>query len=212
MFDSGLQARKKTNGIDRIIPLEKYGWKSFNRLFVSPPMRCLESPMASGFLKQLITQETGYTRLPSCGSSSGNERYPSHTGTGSAGNRSNSSKHSQEVALAMPLKVFQCSEVINQFPVLGLVENMSWFTPAELPQKQVLYIWQGRLQNWHQNERPLLGRSSVQGIREAGDNGRPVALEIQSRRCIHVSAGTSLKKLKSEQEPQTNWKIKGTIS
>lgn len=63
-------------------------------------------------------------------------------------------------------------------PIFGLVENMSWFTPAELPENKY-YIF-GRDGGKAMAERlglELLGQIPlVQGIRESGDAGEPVAL------------------------------------
>ncbi len=85
----------------------------------------------------------------------------------------------QEVALADAVKGISMfrSDKIN-VPVLGLVENMSWFTPAELPQnKYYIFGREGCRELAARMNVPLLGQIHlVQGIREAGDNGRPVAL------------------------------------
>jgi len=63
-------------------------------------------------------------------------------------------------------------------PIFGLVENMSWFTPAELPENKY-YIF-GRDGGKAMAERlglELLGQIPlVQGIRENGDKGEPTAL------------------------------------
>lgn len=70
------------------------------------------------------------------------------------------------------------NEKIN-VPVLGIIENMSWFTPAELPQNRY-YIF-GREGGKHLAEAlgvPLLGQIPlVQSVREAGDNGEPIAMQ-----------------------------------
>ena len=64
-------------------------------------------------------------------------------------------------------------------PILGLVENMAWFTPAELPDNRY-YIF-GRDGGRHLADElgvPLLGQIPlVQGICESGDQGSPVALD-----------------------------------
>ncbi len=64
-------------------------------------------------------------------------------------------------------------------PVLGLIENMAWFTPAELPDHRY-YIF-GRDGGKHLAEElgvPLLGQIPlVQSIREAGDEGEPIAMQ-----------------------------------
>lgn len=68
-------------------------------------------------------------------------------------------------------------EKIN-VPVLGLVENMAWFTPAELPEnKYYLFGKEGAKRLAEELNIPLLGQIPiVQSICEGGDNGTPVAL------------------------------------
>lgn len=70
------------------------------------------------------------------------------------------------------------NEKIN-VPVLGIIENMAWFTPAELPENKY-YIF-GRDGGKHLAEDlgvPLLGQIPlVQSIREAGDDGTPIAMQ-----------------------------------
>jgi len=66
-----------------------------------------------------------------------------------------------------------------QIPVLGIVENMAYFTPAELPDmKYYLFGKEGAQQLAHQLQVPFLGEIPlVQSIREAGDVGHPAALQ-----------------------------------
>lgn len=64
-------------------------------------------------------------------------------------------------------------------PVLGIVENMAWFTPAELPENRY-YIFgrDGGKTLAEEMNVPLLGQIPlVQSIRESGDNGQPIALQ-----------------------------------
>ncbi len=64
-------------------------------------------------------------------------------------------------------------------PVLGLIENMSWFTPAELPENRY-YIFgkDGGKYLAEELDIPLLGQIPlVQSIRESGDVGRPAVLQ-----------------------------------
>ena len=86
----------------------------------------------------------------------------------------------QSVALADALKGISMfrSDKIN-VPVLGLVENMSWFTPAELPEnKYYIFGREGCKALADKMGVPLLGQIPVvQSICEGGDTGRPVALE-----------------------------------
>ena len=70
------------------------------------------------------------------------------------------------------------NEKIN-VPVLGLIENMAWFTPAELPNNRY-YIFgkDGGKQLAEELNIPLLGQIPlVQSIREGGDEGTPIALQ-----------------------------------
>jgi ATP-binding protein involved in chromosome partitioning len=68
-------------------------------------------------------------------------------------------------------------EKIN-VPILGLVENMAWFTPAELPEnKYFIFGKGGGKQMAEEMNIPLLGQIPiVQSIREGSDLGEPVAL------------------------------------
>jgi ATP-binding protein involved in chromosome partitioning len=86
----------------------------------------------------------------------------------------------QEVALADARKAFSMfhQKDIN-VPILGLVENMSWFTPEELPQNRY-YIFgkEGGKKLAEETGHVLLGQIPiVQSIREGGDSGNPVALD-----------------------------------
>lgn len=64
-------------------------------------------------------------------------------------------------------------------PVLGIIENMAWFTPAELPNNRY-YIFghDGGKRLAEELGVPLLGQIPlVQSIREAGDDGEPIAMQ-----------------------------------
>ncbi|MEE4286634.1 MAG: P-loop NTPase, partial [Mariniphaga sp.] len=67
-------------------------------------------------------------------------------------------------------------------PVLGLVENMAWFTPAELPKNRYYIFGQdGGKRLADKLKLKLLGQIPiVQGIREGGDSGIPVAVKTDS--------------------------------
>ncbi len=89
----------------------------------------------------------------------------------------------QEVALADARKGINMftGEKVN-VPVLGLVENMAWFTPAELPEnKYYIFGKEGCKQLAESMQVPLLGQIPiVQSIREGGDEGKPVACNPDS--------------------------------
>ena len=69
------------------------------------------------------------------------------------------------------------NESVNK-PIFGLVENMAWFTPEELPDNRYYIFGQGGgLKMAEKYGMPLLGQIPiVQSIREGGDSGEPAAL------------------------------------
>jgi ATP-binding protein involved in chromosome partitioning len=86
----------------------------------------------------------------------------------------------QEVALADARKgIAMFAQDAIQVPVLGIIENMSYFTPAELPENKYYIFGEGGAK--HLAERmgvAFLGEIPlVQSVREAGDVGRPAALQ-----------------------------------
>jgi len=89
----------------------------------------------------------------------------------------------QDVALADVIRgasMFQ-SKSIN-VPILGLVENMAWFTPAELPENKYYIFGKDGGKNLAEKlGLPFLGQIPiVQSIREGGDQGTPVASNAES--------------------------------
>ncbi|MCC9041902.1 Mrp/NBP35 family ATP-binding protein [Myroides sp. M-43] len=89
----------------------------------------------------------------------------------------------QAVALADAKKGVSMfmSESIN-VPVLGIVENMAYFTPEELPNNKYYIFGENGAKNLAADlDVPFLGEVPiVQSIREAGDYGRPAALQNDS--------------------------------
>lgn len=89
----------------------------------------------------------------------------------------------QAVALADAKKGVSMflSDSIN-VPVLGIIENMAYFTPEELPQNKYYIFGQQGARNLAEDlQVPFLGEVPiVQSIREAGDYGRPAALQTGS--------------------------------
>ena len=89
----------------------------------------------------------------------------------------------QQVALADARKGINMytNDKVN-VPILGLVENMAWFTPAELPEnKYYLFGKEGTKRLAEELNVPLLGQIPiVQSICESGDAGTPAALDENS--------------------------------
>ena len=177
---------ERINGKDLIQPEEKFGVKMLSiGFFVDPESAVLwRGGMASNALKQLITDanwgDLDYfiVDLPP-GTSDIHLTMVQTVGITGAIIVSTP----QAVALADARKgisMFQ-DEKVN-VPILGLVENMAWFTPAELPNnKYYIFGKEGCKEMAEDLHLALLGQIPiVQSIREGGDGGRPVACDENS--------------------------------
>jgi ATP-binding protein involved in chromosome partitioning len=174
---------RKEGEKELVIPVEKYGVKVLSvGYFVSQDDAVVwRGPLASNFLKQLLGQgdwgELDYLiiDLPP-GTSDIHLTLVQTVGVTGAVIVSTP----QKVALADAIKGISMfsNEKIN-VPVLGLVENMSWFTPAELPDnKYYIFGKEGCKKLAEDMNIPLLGQIPViQSICESGDLGLPVALQ-----------------------------------
>ncbi|MBO5381220.1 MAG: Mrp/NBP35 family ATP-binding protein [Bacteroides sp.] len=174
------------DGRDLIVPVEKYGIKLLSiGFFVNPDTATLwRGGMASNALKQLVGDanwgELDYFVLDTPPGTSDIHLTLLQTLaiTGAV-----IVSTPQQVALADARKGIDMymNDKVN-VPILGLVENMAWFTPAELPENRY-YIFgkEGTKQLAEEMNVPLLGQIPlVQGICESGDKGTPVALDEQT--------------------------------
>ena len=175
----------EVNGEALINPLEKYGVKLLSiGFFVSPEQALVwRGPMATSALKQLMEQANwGNLDIVLIDMPPGTSDIHLTIVQSVAVNGAVIVTTPQEVALADALKGINMfnSEAIN-VPVLGLVENMAWFTPAELPENKYYIFGKGGGQKLaKQLNVPLLGQIPiVQSICEGGDAGDPVALHAE---------------------------------
>ena len=172
----------KKDGRDLICPIEKYGVKLLSiGFFVSPTTATLwRGGMATSALKQLIADadwgELDYFILDTPPGTSDIHLTLLQTLpiTGAV-----IVSTPQQVALADARKGIDMyrNEKVN-VPILGLIENMAWFTPAELPENRY-YIFgrEGCKQLAEEMSVPLLAQIPlVQSICENGDAGSPAAL------------------------------------
>lgn len=203
---------ERVDGRDLIVPIEKYGVKLLSiGFFVDPGTATLwRGGMASNALKQLVgdahwgaldylildtppgTSDIHLTLLQTL----------SITGAVIVSTP-------QQVALADARKGVDMytNDKVN-VPILGLVENMAWFTPAELPENRY-YIFgkEGCKQLAEELRVPLLGQIPiVQSICESGDQGTPVALDADTmtgRAFLQLAAAVvrQVDKRNIEQEP-----------
>lgn len=174
------------DGRELIAPVEKYGVKFLSIGFFVDPANALiwRGPMASNALKQLIADgnwgELDYliVDLPPGTSDIHLTLVQTVPVTGAV-----MVTTPQDVALADVVKgigMFMSKSV--DIPILGIVENMAWFTPAELPQNRY-YIFgkEGGKKLADSMGIELLGQIPiVQSISESGDSGTPIALNSHS--------------------------------
>ena len=180
-------------GKHKMIPIEKYGIHLMSVGFVVEPAQAvvLRGPRLAGLLKQFV-EECIWPRLD----------YliidlPPGTGdvqltlvqtlplTGAV-----MVTTPQQVAVDDALKAMNMFMISNiNVPILGVVENMSWFTPAELPDNKYFLFGQGGGEKLAQ-----LGQTNVlaqiplvQAVREAGDAGKPIAIDKKNTQIQHFS-------------------------
>ena len=176
----------KKDGRDLICPIEKYGIKMLSiGFFVSPTTATLwRGGMATSALKQLIADadwgELDYFILDTPPGTSDIHLTLLQTLaiTGAV-----IVSTPQQVALADARKGIDMyrNEKVN-VPILGLIENMAWFTPAELPANRY-YIFgrEGCKQLAEEMQVPLLAQIPlVQSICDSGDEGTPAALTSET--------------------------------
>jgi ATP-binding protein involved in chromosome partitioning len=179
-------AGEKVNGRDMIVPVEKFGVKFLSiGFFVETESAIIwRGPMASNALKQLIMDalwgELDYMLidLPPGTSDIHLTMVQTLPVTGAL-----IVTTPQEVALADVVRgasMFQSKSV--DVPVLGIVENMAWFTPEELPENKYYIFGKdgGKLLAERLGLRLLGQIPIVQSIREGGDEGIPSAANESS--------------------------------
>jgi ATP-binding protein involved in chromosome partitioning len=176
----------EVNGKGMIVPIEKYGIKTMSiGLLIDEKQAVIwRGPMASSALKQFVTDvlwgELDYLIID----------LPPGTGdvhltiaqtipvTGAV-----IVSTPQAVAAADARKaVMMFKQEHIKIPILGVVENMAYFTPAELPDnKYYLFGKGGAARMAEQFELPFLGEIPlVQAIREGGDIGIPSVIDEDS--------------------------------
>lgn len=177
---------EEVNGRELIAPVERYGVKLLSiGFFIDKASPVLwRGSMASNALKQLLSEgnwgELDYLLLDMPPGTSDIHLTLVQT-LGLTGALVVTTP--QQVAIADAIKgigMFLDEKV--GVPILGLVENMAWFTPRELPENRY-YIFgrDGGRALAEEMGIPLLGQIPlVQGICEAGDEGAPSAIQTNS--------------------------------
>ncbi|SRX52275.1 Mrp/NBP35 family ATP-binding protein [Aequorivita sp. CIP111184] len=189
MFDVAMEKPLSVNvdGKSKMKPVENYGIKILSIGFFTQPDQAViwRGPMAAKALNQLIFDaawgELDFMLID----------LPPGTGdihlsimqslpiTGAV-----VVSTPQNVALADARKGVAMFRQENiDVPVLGIIENMAYFTPTELPEnKYYIFGKEGAKHLAEDLEVPFLGEVPlIQSIREAGDAGRPAALQIATQ-------------------------------
>ena len=171
------------NGRNLIEPIEQYGVKMLSIGFFVDPQQAVvwRGGMASNAIKQLI-QDANWGEL---------DYFLIDLPPGTSDIHLTLVQHLHltgaiVVTTPQPVALVDARKGVDMFlnekinvPVLGLIENMAWFTPAELPNNRY-YIFgkDGGKQLAEELNIPLLGQVPlVQSIREGGDEGIPIAMQ-----------------------------------
>jgi ATP-binding protein involved in chromosome partitioning len=174
---------REIDGVKKIVPVEAYGVKLLSMGFFADTTQAIvwRGPMASKALMQLVNDSdwgeldyliidlppgTGDIHLSLVGELTFNGMVIVST--------------PQTVALADARKgVAMFNMPALKVPILGIVENMSYFTPAELPDNKYYIFGKDGAKNLAEELKvPLIAEIPlIQSIREAGDAGRPAILQ-----------------------------------
>ncbi|MBE8713137.1 Mrp/NBP35 family ATP-binding protein [Sphingobacterium hungaricum] len=179
------QSTQTADGKTKILPIEKFGLKLLSIGFFTDPSQPIpwRGPMATTAIKQLFNDsdwgELDYLIVdmpPGTGDIhiTVSQTYPISGAV--------IVTTPQQVALNDAIKgiAMYKMEGIN-VPILGIVENMAYFTPEELPEnKYYIFGKDGGKRLAEANQLPFLGEIPlVKSVADAGDNGFPIVLDSE---------------------------------
>ncbi len=189
---------KNVNGKNIIVPIEQYGVKLISIGFLTPADSAViwRGPMASSALKQFFADadwgELDYLLidLPPGTSDIHLTLVQTVPVTGAV-----IVTTPQKVALADATKavaMFRQPQI--NVPILGVVENMAWFTPEEMPDNRYYIFGKDGGKNLSEKyDVPLLGQVPlVQSVRESGDSGLPAVMKDGPSKEAFTSLAESL--------------------
>lgn len=166
-----------------IVPVESYGVKLLSIGFFADPSQAIawRGPMATKALEQLIKDadwgelDVMFVDLPPGTGDIHLSLVQAVPLTGAI-----------IVSTPQPVALIDARKGVGLFnlpsvnvPVLGIIENMAWFTPTELPENKYYIFGRGGARALAEELKvPFLGEVPlVQSVREAGDVGRPAVLQ-----------------------------------
>jgi len=181
--DAKPQSSQGADGKNRIVPIERFGLKLLSIGFFTDPNQPIpwRGPMATSAIKQLFG-DTDWGELDYLIVDMPPGTGDIHITTAQSYPISGAVivTTPQQVALADAIKgmaMYQMEGV--KVPIIGVIENMSYFTPAELPDnKYYIFGKDGGKRLAEVNNVPFLGEIPlVKSVADAGDNGFPIALD-----------------------------------
>lgn len=181
--DAKPQSSQGADGKNRIVPIERFGLKLLSIGFFTDPNQPIpwRGPMATSAIKQLFG-ETDWGELDYLIVDMPPGTGDIHITTAQSYPISGAVivTTPQQVALADAIKgmaMYQMEGV--KVPIIGVIENMSYFTPAELlDNKYYIFGKDGGKRLAEENNVPFLGEIPlVKSVADAGDNGFPIALD-----------------------------------
>ncbi len=175
------------SGKQKIIPVEKYGIKTLSIGFLTDPSQAVvwRGPIASSALKQFITDaewgELDYLILDLPPGTGDIHLTMVETVPVTAAIVVTTPQDVAKADVVRAVTMFNMPQI--NVPVLGIVENMAYFTPPELPNKRYYIFGKGGGQQLAKKYNvPLLGQIPiVEAICEGGDAGKPVVLDKGNR-------------------------------
>lgn len=178
------------NGQQKIIPVEKYGIKTLSIGFLTDASQAVvwRGPIASSALKQFITDaewgELDYLLIDLPPGTGDIHLTLVQTVPVTAAIVVTTPQEVAKADVVRAVTMFQMPNI--NVPVLGIVENMAYFTPPELPNKRY-YIFgkNGGKELAAKYKVPLLGQIPiVEAIREGGDSGLPIVLDTNENKKV----------------------------
>ena len=180
MFGIGDDARPRLDDQRRIVPIERHGVKLLSMGFLADASRAViwRGPMVSSAVRQMLAQaawgelDTLVLDLPPGTGDIQLTLVQTIPVTGAV-----------VVSTPQPVALADARKAVAMFasvhvPVLGVVENMAWFSPPDLPDRRYFLFGEAGAQRLAAELGvPVLGEIPIeQAAREAGDTGTPVVL------------------------------------
>ncbi len=183
----GLQGEKprleKLYGQPKMKPLEKYGIYTISIGFIIEPEQAvvLRGPRLGGIIKQFINDclwpELDFLIIDLPPGTGDIQLTMVQTVPVTGAIMVTTPQELSYIDALKAMNMFQLESV--NVPIVGVVENMAWFTPAELPNNKYYIFGKGAGERLVKESRTtLLGQIPlIQSVREAGDIGKPAILD-----------------------------------